>query len=361
MSGQEIGGSSKEQLQRQIAIYHRKQIGLFILVILVGIVVGYISCFSGVAQVTPGRLLATLFPKIWNASQPLSATEITVLLQLRLPRIVMGFLAGVGLAVGGLVMQAITGNQMASPFTTGLSNAAAMGASVVIVFSLRFMGSLQLATVLGAFSMALLCMLLVYGIAAVKGLGSTTIVLVGIALNYFFSALNAGMQYLANQEQLSAIVNWTFGSLSQATWKQIAFLFVVLAVCVPYLASKGWHYNLLTTGDESAVAMGVNVRRLRTVSGLMVTLMAASVVSFTGVIGFVGLVAPHIARLLSGGDHRRILPLSALLGGELLVAADLVGRTIASPVVVPVGIVVSFIGVPLFVWLILKERGGDEG
>ena len=130
----------------------------------------------------------------------------------------------------------------------------------------------------------------------------------------------------------------------------------MLGVSLPILFSRAWHYNLLTTGDESAVALGVNVGRLRCVSGLLITLIAATVVSFTGVIGFVGLVAPHIARLLVGGDHRVLFPVSALLGGCLLILADLVGRTVASPVVIPVGIVVSFIGVPVFVYLILRDR-----
>ncbi len=315
------------------------------------------SCFAGVAQVTPGRLLATALPSLsGGGAESLTATEVTVLLHLRLPRVVMALLAGVGLAVSGLVMQAITGNSMASPFTTGLSNAAAMGAAAVIVFGLRFMGSIQLTTVCGAFVMAFLCAALVYGISAAKGLGSATIVLVGIALNYFFSALNAGMQYIANEQQLSAIVNWTFGSLSQSTWQQILFLSAVLLAALPPLFLRAWHFNLLSSGDESAAAMGVHVQRLRLLSGILVTLISATVVSFTGVIGFVGIVAPHIARLLVGGDHRFLLPLSALLGGCLLILADLAGRTVASPVVIPVGIVVSFIGVPVFIYLILRDR-----
>lgn len=313
-----------------------------------------VSCFAGVANVTPGRLLATLLPQI--PAEPLTETELTVLTHLRLPRIVMAFLGGMGLAVSGLTMQAITGNSMASPFTTGLSNAAAMGAATVIVFEWNFMGSLQLSTVCGAFILAFACSALVYGISSAKGFGSTTIVLVGIALNYFFSALNSGMQYIANEEKLASIVNWTFGNLSTSTWEQIAFVAAALLLALPYLFSRAWHFNLLTTGDESATALGVNVGRLRLISGLMITLISASIISFTGVIGFVGLVAPHIARLLVGGDHRVLLPLTAPLGSALLVLADLAGRTVASPVVIPVGIVVSFIGVPIFLYLILRSR-----
>ena len=349
-------GRTDDALKAQLRLQRRKKILVMAAVCAITLASIAVSCFAGVAEVTPARLLATAFPRIGLKAEPLSATELTVLSHLRLPRIVMALLGGMGLAVSGLVMQAITGNSMASPFTTGLSNAAAMGAAVVIVFGLNFMGSVQLSTVCGAFVLAFLCSALVYGISSVKGFGSTTIVLVGIALNYFFSALNAGMQYIANDEQLAAIVNWTFGSLSSAKWSQILFTAVVLALTLPLLFSRAWHYNLLTTGDESALALGVKVKALRCASGLLITLISATVISFTGVIGFVGLVAPHIARLLVGGDHRILFPLTALLGGALLVLADLVGRTVASPVVIPVGIVVSFIGVPVFLYLILRNK-----
>lgn len=315
-----------------------------------------VSCFAGVANVTPARLLATLVPGLSPNTEPLSNTELMVLSRLRLPRIIMAMLAGMGLAVSGLTMQAITGNSMASPFTTGLSNAAAMGAAAVIVFELDFMGSMHLSTVCGAFVLGFACSAVVYGISSVKGFGSTTIVLVGIALNYFFSALNSVMQYVANEDKLASIVNWTFGNLSTSTWDQVSFVAVVLVLTFPYLFTHAWHYNLLTTGDESAQALGVNVGLLRLISGMMVTLISAAIISFTGVIGFVGLVAPHIARLLIGGDHRLLFPLTALLGSALLVLADLAGRTVASPVVIPVGIVVSFIGVPVFLYLILRNK-----
>lgn len=341
-------------LKPQLRVQRRKNIIIVACACLVVLVSIAVSCFAGVADVTPARLLATLFPKA--GAEPLTTTEITVLTHLRLPRIIMALLGGMGLAVGGLAMQAITGNSMASPFTTGLSNAAAMGAAVVILFEIRFMGTMHLSTVCGAFIMAFACSVLVYGISSVKGFGNTTIVLVGIALNYFFSALNSGMQYIANEEKLASIVNWTFGNLSSSTWEQIGFTAAVLLISFPYLFSRGWHFNLLSTGDESAVALGVNVKLLRGISGMLVTLISATVISFTGVIGFVGLVAPHIARLLVGGDHRVLFPLTALLGGALLVLADLVGRTLASPVVIPVGIVVSFIGVPVFLYLILRSR-----
>lgn len=343
--------------QQTLKAYHKKRAALMLAAVILLIIVAFSSCFVGVANVTVGRVFATLLPGgHFMGAAALNQTELTVLMQLRLPRITMALVSGIGLGISGLVMQAITGNKMASPFTTGLSNAAAFGASLAIIFGFMPFGSNQVGTVMMAFVLAFICAAMVYGIASAKGMGKTTIILIGIALNYFFSALNASMQYVANEQQLSAIVHWTFGSLSEITWEQILVVCVILLLTFPFIVRFAWHYNLLSTGDESAVALGVNVMRLRLLSGIAVTLISSAIVSFTGVIGFVGLVAPHIARLLIGGDYRALIPLTALSGAILLIAADTVGRVAVSPVIIPVGIVVSFIGVPVFIYLIVKEQ-----
>ena len=343
--------------QQTLKAYHKKRAALMLAAVILLIIAAFSSCFVGVANVTVGRVFATLLPGgHFMDAAALNQTELTVLMQLRLPRITMALVSGIGLGISGLVMQAITGNKMASPFTTGLSNAAAFGASLAIIFGFMPFGSNQVGTVMMAFVLAFICAAMVYGIASAKGMGKTTIILIGIALNYFFSALNASMQYVANEQQLSAIVHWTFGSLSEITWEQILVVSVILLLTFPFIVRFAWHYNLLSTGDESAVALGVNVMRLRLLSGIAVTLISSAIVSFTGVIGFVGLVAPHIARLLIGGDYRALIPLTALSGAILLIAADTVGRVVVSPVIIPVGIVVSFIGVPVFIYLIVKEQ-----
>ncbi|WP_270505235.1 FecCD family ABC transporter permease [Eubacterium limosum] len=343
--------------QQTLKAYHKKRAALMLAAVILLIIAAFSSCFVGVANVTVGRVFATLLPGgHFMGAAALNQTELTVLMQLRLPRITMALVSGIGLGISGLVMQAITGNKMASPFTTGLSNAAAFGASLAIIFGFMPFGSNQVGTVMMAFVLAFICAAMVYGIASAKGMGKTTIILIGIALNYFFSALNASMQYVANEQQLSAIVHWTFGSLSEITWEQILVVCVILLLTFPFIVRFAWHYNLLSTGDESAVALGVNVMRLRLLSGIAVTLISSAIVSFTGVIGFVGLVAPHIARLLIGGDYRALIPLTALSGAILLIAADTVGRVVVSPVIIPVGIVVSFIGVPVFIYLIVKEQ-----
>lgn len=319
------------------------------------------ACCLGVADLTPGRLLVTYLPgmdRILSAG-PLTPREENILLMLRLPRVAAGIAAGASLGTAGAAMQAITGNQMASPFTTGLSSAAALGAAAVIVFGGVSAGMVKTATVLAAFVMAVLCAMLVFGIAGVKGMGAESLVLTGIALNYLFSALNSTMQFIANEDQLPAIVHWSFGSLNSVGWTDICIMAAIFLSAFPAVFSQGWAFNLMEGGgDETARALGINTGRARLLTGGAVTLLTAGTVSFTGVIGFVGLAAPHIARLLVGNDYRQVTPFSAVTGAMLVLAADTLGRNAFSPTTLPVGIVVSYVGVPLFLFLILKERRG---
>lgn len=246
---------------------------------------------------------------------------------------------------------------MASPFTTGLSGAAALGAAAVIIFSGIPVYFQKTAMVTAAFLMALICAVFVYGLSNLKGLGAETLVLTGIALNYFFSALNSTMQFIANELQLPAIVHWTFGSLTAVGWSDIAVMTVILFITIPIFQSQAWAFNIISSGgDESAEALGIHVKRTRILTGGCITVLTASIVSFTGIIGFVGLVAPHMARMVIGGDHRLLLPLSAITGAALVLAADTIGRCAFSPTTIPVGIVVSYVGVPLFLYLIIMER-----
>lgn len=337
----------------------RRKVGWILLAILFLFILAGIAVCIGVADLTPARLLRTYLPltKYLLQAAPLTPKEENVLLLLRLPRIVAAMTAGAGLGIAGAGMQAITGNQMASPFTTGLSGAAALGAAAVIIFGAIPVFLQKTAMVAAAFSMALLCAAFVYGLSSLKGLGAETLVLTGIALNYFFSALNSTMQFIANEQQLPAIIHWTFGSLTAVEWKDIVVMAVFLLITIPIFQSQAWAFNIISQGgDESAAALGIHVKRTRILSGICITLLTASIVSFTGIIGFVGLVAPHISRMVIGGDHRLLLPLSAVTGAGLVLMADTIGRCAFSPTTIPVGIVVSYVGVPLFLYLIFRER-----
>lgn len=310
---------------------------------------------NGVTDISSARLLATLLPGGERLAPPLEWSEWVALIELRLPRVVVAVVAGVGLALAGAGMQIITGNPMASPFTTGISNAAAFGASLAILGGLTIAGSATFGTIACAFVGAVGCSLLVLAIAGVTRMGPTALILAGIALSYLFAALAAGMQYIADEQQLASIIHWTFGDLGRATWSQIGVVGVVVGLAVVHARCNTANYSRLAAGDEAARALGVPVARLRVETGFSVTLVAATIISVTGVIGFVGLVAPHIAGMLVGSDERYRLPLTAVVGAAILLAADLVGRQALSPVIVPVGIVVSLVGVPVFLWLILRE------
>lgn len=278
-----------------------------------------------------------------------------VVWHLRLPRVFLGMAAGIGLAIAGAAMQGVTRNPLVSPFTVGISSAAAFGASMAIMFGVGYAGTGTYIIILSAFAGALGCAMLVFGLTRLKKASPETLVLAGIALTYFFGSLTAILQFFANEQQLNAMVNWTFGTLSGADWDKITVIFAVLLFSVPLLVRLSWDINALGAGDETAKSLGIDTSRIRTQALLISSLITASIICFTGIIGFVGLVAPHLARMAIGEDHRFLLPSSCLVGAILVVGADIVGRTVMDPIILPIGIVISFVGVPMFLYLMMTR------
>lgn len=273
--------------------------------------------------------------------------------KLRFPRIVMAVLVGCGLALAGTVFQSILRNPLASPYTLGIAASAGFGAVLAIVLSSGFSNEYIIAG--NAFFFALLSSFLILGIAKLKGSTTETMVLAGIAIMFLFSSLSSLFQYMGTMEEVHEIVFWFFGSLSKVGWKEIGVASAMILVPIPILLKWSWDLNLLAAGDESAKALGVNVTRIRTLGVVLASLITAGAICFTGVIGFIGLVSPHITRMVIGGDHRFLLPASALTGAVLVLTADTLGRTLWAPQVIPVGIVTSFIGVPFFLYLLMKR------
>jgi iron complex transport system permease protein len=188
-----------------------------------------------------------------------------------------------------------------------------------------------------------------------RAASSETMILTGIAQMFLFSSLTSLMQYMGTMEQVHEIVFWFFGSLSKAGWPEIGLAAAMVLLPFPVLLRHAWDFNLLASGDESALALGVNVNRLRMSAVVAASLVTAGGICFTGVIGFVGLVAPHITRMVIGNDHQFLLPASGLVGALIVVFADTLGRTLWAPQVIPIGIVTSFIGVPFFFYLLMKR------
>jgi len=279
----------------------------------------------------------------------------TIVWTLRLNRILMGIVAGAGLSVAGATMQGILKNPLASEFTLGMDSAACLGASVAIVLGAGFAHGEYL-IVGNAFVFTLIASFTVYGLARYRGITPETLILAGIAITYLFSAMTTFLQYIGRVEELHDVVFWMMGSLDSSSWDRVGMITAILALCLPYLIIKSWDINAIGTGDETAKSLGVDVERTRMISMMLASLITASIICFTGTIGFVGLVAPHITRMVIGGDHRFLLPGSALVGALILLGADTLARTVLAPVILPVGIMTSFLGVPFFVYLFIQRR-----
>ena len=288
-----------------------------------------------------------------------------ILLNIRLPRILGAVITGVILSVAGAIMQVLLRNPLASPYTLGISNAAAFGASFGIVFlgagtgivksSDLFMITNPYVITLSAFLGSLLGLVIILLIIKVKQASVETIILSGVIINSLFGAGIAVMQYLANNVQLASIVFWNFGDLGRSDWYKLIFLIAVLIPSLVYFYWKRWDYKVMGAGDDYAQSMGVYPQRTR-VTGLVVTSLCTAVaVSFFGVIAFVGLVVPHIVRKCIGDNEEFLITGSAVFGGMFLLLCDTVARTVISPIILPVGILTSFLGVPLFLFLLTRK------
>ena len=279
----------------------------------------------------------------------------TIVWELRLHRILLTIVAGMGLAIAGAVMQGILKNPLASPFTLGISSAASFGAALAIVLGAGFVKG-EWSIIGNAFVFTLLASMTVYGLAKYKGITPETMILAGIAIMYLFQAMTSFLQYVGHAEQVQEVVFWMMGSMGRSSWDKVWIVTAVLAICSPYLLLKSWDINALGAGDETATSLGVNVEKTRVISMLAVSIITASIICFTGTIGFIGLVSPHITRMVIGGDHRFLLPASAMVGAILLLGADTLARTILAPLILPVGIMTAFLGVPFFVYLFMRRK-----
>ncbi len=332
------------------------------------IIVGFVSLlilalfFStlGVTETSISEVCRAIFLALRGAlytQMDGASAQRKIIVLIRLPRMLMAIVSGIGLSISGVAMQAITRNPLVSPFTIGLSSASAFGASLAIVFGISFFPGTEIGIVISAFLTSLICAWVVYLISTRAGMRAESIVLTGIALSYVFSALTSGIEFFAAEHKLASVVRWTFGTLNGATWSKAMIILAFSIICSAIIWRYSLMLNIISSGnDELVISLGIHPKKLRIIIGLLSVLMTSAVISFTGVIGFIGLVAPHIARMLIGADHRFLIPFSGIVGAGLLIISDTVGRLILSPVSIPVGIVVSIIGVPLFIHLILSRR-----
>ena len=337
---------------------------------------GYVARKIGVGLVLFLLLVFTCLYALNIGSYSLSLHEIIkaflgenlkaslVLWNIRLPRIIGAVLVGASLAVSGCVMQCILRNPLASPFTMGISHGAVFGASLAI--GILGAGATESTgkvfvnnpyiVVIFAFSGSLFGMLVILALAKLKGLGPGAMVLAGVAMGSLFTAATTFIQYFATEQQLAAMVYWSFGDLGRLVWKEVWIIAAIFFPSFVYFFLKRWDYNAMESGDETAKSLGVRVERVRFIGALLASLVTSVAVSLVGIIGFIGLICPHLVRLLIGGNHRFLIPTSTIFGALLLLISDSLARTIIAPVVLPVGVLTSFMGAPMFIFLLIKTK-----
>ncbi len=311
-----------------------------------------LDILTGPAMLGFGDVITALF---WPGQA--NATTSVIVWDIRLPMSLMAIVVGAALAVAGVIMQTILGNPLASPYTLGFSAAAGFGAAVIILTGITLPVLSWLTVPIAAFASTMVSAALVYGLARARGMTPEVMVLAGIATLFLFQSLQSLVQYLAAPEVLQSIVFWLFGSLLKASWDNLPITTAILGFCVLAILPDVWRLTALRLGDERAAAVGVNVTRLRVRMFVIVALLTAGAVAFVGTIGFIGLVAPHVARGLVGEDQRFLLPMSAICGAIIMSGASILSKLISPGSVIPIGIVTAVLGVPfLFGLIVLGKR-----
>lgn len=292
---------------------------------------------------------------LWRGDDEMAAR---IFWQIRLPRVAMAFLAGSALAISGMAFQAMFRNPLATPFTLGVASGASLGASVYIHLGLGF----SLLGIAGsswfAFAGALAAILLVYGLTRTgQGVSTAAMLLAGVAVSFFFSSLILFLQYLSDFTRTYRMLRWVMGGLDNVVGSDEVLSALPIVILGGFIVVYLTHeLNLISTGEELAIARGVDVRRAKLIVFFAASMMVGGVVAVCGPIGFVGLMGPHICRLLVGPDHRYLTPATILFGGAFLVLCDTVARTVLAPTELPVGILTALLGGPFFLWLLLSRR-----
>ena len=348
----------KEALQKN----RRKNAMVIIILVISVITLGFVCLFVGSSHMSIKECFDALFGKG-------SAAQVRIIQNIRIPRVLAAIIAGAGLSVAGLIMQTNLNNPMASPATLGVSNAAVFGANLsIIAFAGGFLstgnnlnsytvGANPYSTSLMAFIFSTFSIVLILGLCRLRSFRPGVVVLAGVTIGSVWTAATTILQFYATDVGLSAAVIWTFGDLGRATYKTDIIMAIVLVVGLTVFIITSWRLNALLTGDAAAKSMGVNVNTLRFVSMLMASMITAVCVSFLGMIGFVGIICPHVIKKIIGQDHRVSIPASALAGSILLLLADTLSRSMGNGSALPVGAITSMLGAPFFLAIILFRKG----
>lgn len=355
------------KLDPDFGLQYRKFISLKILFIVICIIVLLIavvlSCsvgtgigFSETYEIILNRINGVTYPKRslewWNDYYVFNNV---------MPEVIVAVIAGAGLAIAGTVMQSIMNNPLADPYTTGVSSGASLGAVTAIITGFTFSSIAgEMGIVTNAFIGALIPAIIVIGISKYVGNSPATIILIGTAISYFFNALTTLIMVTADADALQSAYLWQIGSVSGSSWSTIPIMLVAVIISSILVLTISRSLNVMTLGDKSAKSLGLNTEVIRSLCLILVSFLIASIVSYTGIIGFAGLISPHIARFVIGGDNRFVIPSAIVIGALMLTLADMLSRTLSQFGTIPIGVVMSFIGAPIFLYLIVRDKSGKE-
>ena len=329
-----------------------KRIGFIITCVIACLLLSLFAATIGSYPITPGEVFDSILDAILGR-EPSDITIYHIVVNLRMPAIVASLVCGFGLAISGVCMQSMLKNPLADPYTMGISSGAGFGAALAMIIGLELIAGTGV--VVNAFIFSLLPAMVVLFLSKFRNATPTMMILCGIALMYLFNAATQLFMLIADPEDLSAVYRWMIGSVDGTDMGEASIVLIVVILGTIYVQYMSNQLNLMGLGDESAKTLGVDVERKRLILLIAVTIVAATVVSFTGIIGFIGLVAPHMVRAIIGTDNRYLIPASGFFGAFLLLVSHLVAITIVSPLILPVGVITSCIGGPLFLYLILRN------
>jgi len=321
--------------------------------------------FALISIILFAAIVIAVSPFIGSAKIPLSAikdfnlatTDGQIFYSLRLPRVFTAFLAGAALSCCGVALQAMFRNPLATPFTLGISSGAAFGAAVYVLFAAAM--AIPFGSVIFSFIGSLVAVLLVYGFTRIKkGFSVGTMLLAGVAVNFFFSSLILFLQYISDFTQSFRVIRWLMGSIDVTGFQTPVIFLVFTVIGIVIVATQNLNLNLMSISDEIAIARGVDVPKSRKIIFFATSVMVSVVVAYCGPIGFIGLMAPHICRLLVGPEHKILTFASVIFGGAFLTFCDTISRTLIAPAEIPVGVITALLGGPFFVWLLLKDSSG---
>lgn len=336
---------------------HRKLAA--ILFVLTGALLATVTLATaiGAVAVPPGETLRIILSRIgFGGTEGIRQTTVAIIANLRLPRVLLGALIGASLALAGVTFQGLLRNPLADPFTIGVSSGAAVGATLALLLRQRLQLDFPHMIPVFAFAGALLAMYFVYNLAKIGGqVPVVTLLLAGVVVSSFLSAVISLLMVFAG-ENMQGIFFWLSGGLIMRSWPQLWFVLPYLILGFTVLYAHARELNILLMGEEAAHHLGVKVETVKKILLVTASLVTAAAVSVSGMIGFVGLIIPHAVRIVTGPDHRVLMPASAMVGAIFLIWADVVARTSLAPQEIPVGIITAFVGAPFFIYLLRKKK-----